>query len=229
MSYQVLARKWRPRNFTELVGQEHVQRALVNALDNDRLHHAYLFTGTRGVGKTTIARIFAKSLNCEKGVSSHPCGECSACTENSEGLFIDLVEVDAVEAGGGVRIGVGRPTDLIEELGGDRARRNQAPGPRVFGDHEAPVGFDFGDGKSGMLETGLFSATADFDRMGEAMNRLSETILTLQGNGDYDGVARLIDEYGQVGPELQGDLDRLAAAGIPVDVVFEQGIGALRP
>ncbi|MGB5473950.1 MAG: DNA polymerase III subunit gamma/tau, partial [Gammaproteobacteria bacterium] len=95
MSYQVLARKWRPRNFTELVGQEHVQRALVNALDNDRLHHAYLFTGTRGVGKTTIARIFAKSLNCEKGVSSHPCGECSACTEISEGRFIDLVEVDA--------------------------------------------------------------------------------------------------------------------------------------
>jgi len=95
MSYQVLARKWRPRNFTELVGQEHVQRALVNALDNDRLHHAYLFTGTRGVGKTTIARIFAKSLNCENGVSSHPCGECSACTEISEGRFIDLVEVDA--------------------------------------------------------------------------------------------------------------------------------------
>ena len=70
MSYQVLARKWRPRNFTELVGQDHVQRALVNALDNDRLHHAYLFTGTRGVGKTTIARILAKSLNCETGVSS---------------------------------------------------------------------------------------------------------------------------------------------------------------
>ncbi len=95
MSYQVLARKWRPRNFTELVGQEHVQRALVNALDNDRLHHAYLFTGTRGVGKTTIARILAKSLNCEAGVSSQPCGQCSACTEISEGRFIDLVEVDA--------------------------------------------------------------------------------------------------------------------------------------
>jgi DNA polymerase-3 subunit gamma/tau len=95
MSYQVLARKWRPRNFTELVGQEHVQRALVNALDNDRLHHAYLFTGTRGVGKTTIARILAKSLNCEQGVTSTPCGECSACTEISEGRFVDLVEVDA--------------------------------------------------------------------------------------------------------------------------------------
>ncbi len=95
MSYQVLARKWRPRNFEELVGQEHVQRALVNALDNDRLHHAYLFTGTRGVGKTTIARIFAKSLNCETGVTSRPCGECSACREISEGRFIDLVEVDA--------------------------------------------------------------------------------------------------------------------------------------
>ncbi len=95
MSYQVLARKWRPRDFTELVGQEHVQRALVNALDNDRLHHAYLFTGTRGVGKTTIARIFAKSLNCEEGVSSRPCGKCSACEEINEGRFVDLIEVDA--------------------------------------------------------------------------------------------------------------------------------------
>ena len=95
MSYQVLARKWRPRNFTELVGQDHVQRALVNALDSDRLHHAYLFTGTRGVGKTTIARIFAKSLNCEEGVSSTPCGKCSACEEINEGRFIDLIEVDA--------------------------------------------------------------------------------------------------------------------------------------
>jgi len=95
MSYQVLARKWRPRNFTELVGQDHVQRALVNALDNDRLHHAYLFTGTRGVGKTTIARIFAKALNCEEGVSSSPCGKCSACEEINEGRFIDLIEVDA--------------------------------------------------------------------------------------------------------------------------------------
>ena len=95
MSYQVLARKWRPRNFTELVGQEHVLRALMNALDNDRLHHAYLFTGTRGVGKTTIARIFAKSLNCEAGVGSNPCGKCSACEEIAEGRFVDLIEVDA--------------------------------------------------------------------------------------------------------------------------------------
>jgi DNA polymerase-3 subunit gamma/tau len=95
MSYQVLARKWRPRRFNELVGQEHVQRALINALDHDRLHHAYLFTGTRGVGKTTIARIYAKSLNCEEGVSSTPCGTCSACQEIDEGRFVDLVEVDA--------------------------------------------------------------------------------------------------------------------------------------
>ena len=95
MSYQVLARKWRPRDFTELVGQDHVQRALVNALDNERLHHAYLFTGTRGVGKTTIARILAKSLNCETGVSSRPCGKCSACMEINEGRFVDLIEVDA--------------------------------------------------------------------------------------------------------------------------------------
>jgi DNA polymerase-3 subunit gamma/tau len=95
MSYQVLARKWRPRDFTELVGQEHVQRALINALDNDRLHHAYLFTGTRGVGKTTIARILAKSLNCETGVTSTPCGKCSACEEINSGRFVDLLEVDA--------------------------------------------------------------------------------------------------------------------------------------
>lgn len=95
MSHQVLARKWRPANFLQLVGQEHVQKALVNALDKDRLHHAYLFTGTRGVGKTTIARIFAKCLNCEQGVVSEPCGECSACQEIAEGRFIDLIEVDA--------------------------------------------------------------------------------------------------------------------------------------
>lgn len=95
MSYQVLARKWRPRQFSELVGQEHVLRALINGLDNDRLHHAFLFTGTRGVGKTTVARILAKSLNCEKGVSATPCGECSACREIDEGRFVDLIEVDA--------------------------------------------------------------------------------------------------------------------------------------
>jgi len=95
MSYQVLARKWRPKIFSELVGQEHVVQALVNGLDNDRLHHAFLFTGTRGVGKTTIARIFAKALNCETGVKSEPCGKCSACTDIDEGRFIDLIEVDA--------------------------------------------------------------------------------------------------------------------------------------
>ncbi len=95
MSYQVLARKWRPRSFAEMVGQAHVLQALVNALDQDRLHHAYLFTGTRGVGKTTIARIFAKCLNCDTGVSSTPCGECSACQEINDGRFIDLIEVDA--------------------------------------------------------------------------------------------------------------------------------------
>lgn len=95
MSYQVLARKWRPSRFQEMVGQEHVLKALVNALDDDRLHHAYLFTGTRGVGKTSIARLFAKSLNCETGVSSTPCGECSACREIAEGRFVDLIEVDA--------------------------------------------------------------------------------------------------------------------------------------
>jgi len=95
MSYQVLARKWRPRTFREMVGQEHVLQALINALDHDRLHHAYLFTGTRGVGKTTIARILAKCLNCEAGVSSEPCGQCSSCVEIAEGRFVDLIEVDA--------------------------------------------------------------------------------------------------------------------------------------
>jgi DNA polymerase-3 subunit gamma/tau len=95
MSYQVLARKWRPKKFSELVGQEHVVRALANALDSQRMHHAFLFTGTRGVGKTTIARIFAKSLNCERGQSSNPCGECAACRDIDAGRFMDLIEIDA--------------------------------------------------------------------------------------------------------------------------------------
>ncbi len=92
---QVLARKWRPKSFTELVGQEHVVRALSNALKQQRLHHAYLFTGTRGVGKTTLARIIAKALNCETGITDAPCGKCSACTEIDSGRFVDLVELDA--------------------------------------------------------------------------------------------------------------------------------------
>ncbi|MDT8282922.1 MAG: DNA polymerase III subunit gamma/tau, partial [Gammaproteobacteria bacterium] len=111
MSYQVLARKWRPQNFQELVGQEHVQRALVNALNDDRLHHAYLFTGTRGVGKTTIARIFSKSLNCETGITSTPCGVCSTCVEIAEGRYIDLIEVDAAS-----RTGVDDTRDLLENV-----------------------------------------------------------------------------------------------------------------
>ena len=95
MSYQVLARKWRPKSFREMAGQSHVLKALINALDHDRLHHAYLFTGTRGVGKTTIARILARCLNCEQGVSSEPCGQCQACVAINEGRFVDLIEVDA--------------------------------------------------------------------------------------------------------------------------------------
>ena len=95
MSYQVLARKWRPKSFDTLIGQEHVVRALTNALEQQRLHHAYLLTGTRGVGKTTIARILAKSLNCETGITAHPCGVCAACVEIDKGRFIDLIEVDA--------------------------------------------------------------------------------------------------------------------------------------
>src|ERR1041384_6729472 len=95
MSYLALARKFRPRTFAELVGQEHVRTALGNALTQGRVHHAFLFTGTRGVGKTTIARIFAKCLNCETGVTATPCGKCAACREIDEGRFIDLIEVDA--------------------------------------------------------------------------------------------------------------------------------------
>src|ERR1700744_3448798 len=95
MTYQVLARKWRPKDFASLVGQEHVVRALTHALDGGRLHHAYLFTGTRGVGKTTLSRIFAKALNCETGVTATPCGVCRACREIDEGRFVDYVEMDA--------------------------------------------------------------------------------------------------------------------------------------
>ncbi len=111
MSYEALARRWRPRRFEDMLGQEHVLRALTNALDQDRLHHAYLFTGTRGVGKTTIARIFAKSLNCEKGVSSTPCGECSACTQVDDGRFLDLIEVDAAS-----RTGVDDTRELLDNV-----------------------------------------------------------------------------------------------------------------
>jgi DNA polymerase-3 subunit gamma/tau len=111
MTYQVLARKWRPRDFTQVVGQGHVLRALINALDSGRLHHAYLFTGTRGVGKTTLARVFAKSLNCELGVTSRPCGECSACREVDEGRFVDLIEVDAAS-----RTKVDETRDLLDNV-----------------------------------------------------------------------------------------------------------------
>jgi len=95
MSYLVLARKWRPKSFAEVVGQQHVLRTLINGLDQNRLHHAFLFSGTRGIGKTTLARILAKSLNCEQGISSKPCGECQNCTEVDSGRFVDLIEVDA--------------------------------------------------------------------------------------------------------------------------------------
>ncbi|OYV26884.1 MAG: DNA polymerase III subunit gamma/tau, partial [Halothiobacillus sp. 20-54-6] len=111
MSYLVLARKWRPKSFAEMVGQGHVLQALTNALDQSRLHHAYLFTGTRGVGKTTVARIFAKALNCERGISSTPCGVCSACVEIDQGRFVDLIEVDAAS-----RTGVDDTRELLDNV-----------------------------------------------------------------------------------------------------------------
>jgi len=111
VSYLVLARKWRPRTFDELVGQEHVVRALANALDTNRVHHAFLFTGTRGVGKTTIARLLAKALNCETGPTSTPCGTCDACREIDEGRFVDLIEVDAAS-----RTKVEDTRDLLEQV-----------------------------------------------------------------------------------------------------------------
>lgn len=109
MSYQVLARKWRPKSFATLVGQEHVVRALTHALEQNRLHHAYLFTGTRGVGKTTLARIMAKALNCEAGVTSTPCGVCAACMEIDSGRFVDYIELDAAS-----NRGVDDMTQLLE-------------------------------------------------------------------------------------------------------------------
>ncbi len=109
MSYQVLARKWRPKSFDQLVGQEHVSQALINGLDQDRVHHAFLFTGTRGVGKTTIARILAKCLNCDTGVTSRPCGECSSCVDIDQGRFIDMMEIDAAS-----RTGVDDMRELLE-------------------------------------------------------------------------------------------------------------------
>ena len=111
MSYQVLARKWRPTDFQQMVGQEHVLKPLINALDSDRLHHAYLFTGTRGVGKTTIARIFAKALNCEQGVSASPCGTCSSCNEIDAGRSVDLIEIDAAS-----RTGVDDMRELLDNV-----------------------------------------------------------------------------------------------------------------
>src|SRR5580692_10701100 len=110
-SYQVLARKWRPRNFKEMVGQEPILRMLMNALDQNRLHHAYLLTGTRGVGKTTAARILAKCLNCETGITSQPCGTCSTCEEITQGRFLDLIEVDAAS-----RTKVEDTRDLLESV-----------------------------------------------------------------------------------------------------------------
>src|SRR5271165_4205369 len=111
MSYVVLARKWRPKKFAEMVGQEHVLQALRNALDSGKVHHAFLFTGTRGVGKTTVARILAKSLNCETGVSANPCGICAACREIDEGRFVDLIEVDAAS-----RTKVDDTRDLLDNV-----------------------------------------------------------------------------------------------------------------
>ena len=110
MSYQVLARKYRPKSFETLVGQEHVVRALSHALEQQRLHHAYLFTGTRGVGKTTLSRILAKAFNCETGITAHPCGVCGACTAIDAGRFVDYIEMDAAS-----NRGVDEMASLLEQ------------------------------------------------------------------------------------------------------------------
>ena len=110
MTYLVLARKWRPRSFDTLIGQDHVVRALTHALSTQRLHHAWLFTGTRGVGKTTLSRILAKSLNCETGITATPCGVCRACTEIDSGRFVDYLDLDAAS-----NCGVDEMTQLLEQ------------------------------------------------------------------------------------------------------------------
>src|SRR3546814_12692397 len=110
MTFLVVARKWRPRLFDTLIGQDHVVRALTHALSTQRLHHAWLFTGTRGVGKTTFSRILAKSLNCETGITATPCGTCRACTEIDEGRFVDYLELDAAS-----NRGVDEMTQLLEQ------------------------------------------------------------------------------------------------------------------
>ncbi len=111
MSYKVFARKWRPLNFAQVVGQEHIVRALINGLENDRLHHAYLFTGTRGVGKTTIARVLAKALNCQNKLGAEPCGKCDACLDVDQGCYPDLIEVDAAS-----RTGVDDTRELLDNV-----------------------------------------------------------------------------------------------------------------
>ena len=111
MSYLALARKWRPRTFADVVGQPHIVRALTNALTSGRIHHAFLFAGTRGVGKTTLARILAKCLNCEPGVSAQPCGTCHACVAIDQGRFVDLIEVDAAS-----RTGVDDMRELLDNV-----------------------------------------------------------------------------------------------------------------
>src|ERR1700741_3974238 len=111
MAYTALARKWRPRRFSELIGQEHVVRSLSNALTSGRVHHSFLVGGTRGVGKTTVARILARCLNCERGVSATPCGSCRACVAIDEGRFVDLIEVDAAS-----RTGVDDTRELLDNV-----------------------------------------------------------------------------------------------------------------
>ncbi len=214
MSYQVLARKWRPKQFDELVGQEHVVKALTHALDSGRVHHAYLFTGTRGVGKTTIARIFAKSLNCERGMSAHPCGECAICKAVDAGRFVDLIEIDAAS-----NTGVDDVREVIENAQYAPAQRllpEQIAGQMRMILGQESVGFDDGAiealarGADGSLRDGLSLLDQAIAHGGGAL-RTDDVRAMLGTIADNDVGALLRALADSDGKALMDEADRVAA------------------